>query len=168
MRKIYLLAFALIGAISNVFTAQAENVELTLSWPQKRLTNDINRNICGNDRANEGHFLPTSAAISDWFKARSTSLVWGIAQGGNEFTSDFKKKSETSFTFAGRKKKQGEYVAQTYVLENDVKSVRASFDISGEGTTTTSFSIWSVVGTTATMLTSSESMSEGHKEFSRW
>lgn len=169
MRKIYLLAFALIGAISNVFTAQAEDVKLLLSETGVLLTNGIDRGICGNDDANEGHFLPKSGAISAMFKTRDNSLVWGIAQGGDGFATDFKKPSDidNSFTFAGRYRKQGEFVAQTYVLENDVKSVRASFDISGAGATTTSFSIWSVVGTTATMLTSSESMSEGHKEFSK-
>ena len=167
MKKIYLLAFALIGAISNVFTAQAEDVELTLSETAEYLKGGYSNLICGSNGNNLGHYLPTSEAILSAFETRSTSLVWGIAQGQSGWDSDFTKISANSFSFTGRKAMQGEFVAQTYVLENNAESVRVSFNISGDGTATTSFSIWSVVGETATMLTSSESaMSAGDKEFS--
>ena len=150
-----------------MFTAQAEDVALNLSETAEYLKGGYDRLICGSNGNNLGHFLPTSEAIISAFQTRSTSLVWGIAQGQSGYDTDFTKISETSFSFKGRKAMQGEFVAQTYVLENNAESVRASFDISGTGATTTSFSIWSVVGTTATMLTSSESMSEGvGKEFS--
>lgn len=168
MKKIYLLAFALIGAISNVFTAQAEDVELTLSETAEYLTGGgYERSICGNISATQGHHLPTSEAILSAFATRSTSLVWGIAQGTSGYGTDFTKINANSFSFTGRFRMQGEFVAQTYVLENNAESVSVSFNISGDGTATTSFSIWSVVGETATKLTSSESaMSAGDKEFS--
>ncbi len=149
-----------------MFTAQAEDVALTLSETAEYLTEDYNRLICGSNGNNLGHFLPTSDAILSWFETRNTSLVWGIAQGKSGYESDFTKISANSFSFTGRKAMQGEFVAQTYVLENNAESVRVSFNISGAGRETTSFSIWSVVGTTATMLTSSNSaMSEGSNAF---
>ena len=167
MKKIYLLAFALIGAISNVFTAQAEDVELTLSETAEYLTGGgYERSICGNIGAGIGHYVPASEAILSAFETRGTSLVWGTAQGTSGIEADFTKTSANSFSFTGRKAYQGEFVAQTYVLENNAESVRVSFNIEGTGTTTTSFSIWSVVGATATMLTSSDpAMSEGLNDF---
>lgn len=155
MKKIYLLAFALIGAISNVFTAQAEDVALTLSWPQVYLNGFDNKLICGNGGNNVGYFLPTSEAIKKAFETKSTSLVWGQAQGQSNYGNDFKKLSENSFSFTGRKALQGEFVAQTYVLTSSLQEVIVSFEISGD-VANTSFSIWSISGGSATMLKSCE------------
>lgn len=164
MRKIYLLAFALIGAISNVFTAQAqaEEVALNLSDSYKFLSGSFgNQDVCGNRGGNGGWFLPLANGVLSVFAndnfVSETSLVFGNAQGKNDTgaNTDFTKISADAFSFYGRQGWSGEFVGQTYVLENNIKSVNVSFNISGD-VSNTSFSIWGISGGSATMLKSSE------------
>ena len=159
MRKIYLLAFALIGAISNVFTAQAENVELTLSETGKMISGFNNSTgICGNNDAAIGFFIPEASAVRSVFAndtyVSGTSLVWGTAQGKNP-GNDFSKPTTTGFSFHGRKAYQGEFVGQTYVLTSSLQEVIVSFEISGD-VANTSFSIWSISGGSANKLKTCE------------
>ena len=160
MRKIYLLAFALIGAISNVFTAQAEDVALTLSETGNFISGFSSTGICGNTSGVPGFFIPEASAVSSVFNdvryVSGTSLVWGTAQGKNP-GSDFSKTATNTngFSFYGRKGYQGEFVGQTYVLTSSLQEVIVSFEISGD-VANTSFSIWSISGGSATMLKSCE------------
>ena len=158
MRKIYLLAFALIGAISNVFTAQAEDVELTLSETWNFISGFSSTGICGNKSAVPGFFIPEASALNSVFAndayVSGTSLVWGTAQGKNP-GNDFSKTTTNGFSFYGRKGYQGEFVGQTYVLTGSLQEVIVSFEISGD-VANTSFSIWSISGGSATMLKSCE------------
>lgn len=158
MRKIYLLAFALIGAISNVFTAQAEDVELTLSETWNFISGFSSTGICGNEDGVPGFFIPEASALNSVFAndayVSGTSLVWGTAQGKNP-GNDFSKPTTNGFSFYGRKGYQGEFVGQTYVLTGSLQEVIVSFEISGD-VANTSFSIWSISGGSATMLKSCE------------
>lgn len=158
MRKIYLLAFALIGAISNVFTAQAEDVELTLSETGNFISGFSSTGICGNEDGVPGFFIPEASALNSVFAndayVSGTSLVWGTAQGKNP-GNDFSKTTTNGFSFYGRKGYQGEFVGQTYVLTGSLQEVIVSFEISGD-VANTSFSIWSISGGSATMLKSCE------------
>lgn len=165
MRKIYLLAFALIGAISNVFTAQAEDVALTLSgitdgasaWltaPGGQNTYPYNKIVWGNT---EEKAIAVAALFADNTLIGERRLVWGTGQNkkaNNEI--DLVNVTAMSFDYKGRSGIGGEYVAQIYDMTEDATGISVSFDAAGD-LTNTSFSVWSITGGRARLVASTSS-----------
>ncbi len=157
MKKIYLLAFALIGAISNVFTAQAqvENVDLPLSHEQtgfaRGSNTELEKQIVSSNEANQA--LAVAAFFGDNTKIGERRLVVGNGQSDANFAGDLTNISATGFSYVGRLKKSGEFVAQIYDMEHAASSVTVSFKAGGNVSRTT-FSIWKIREGVATKLAS--------------
>ena len=162
MKKIYLLAFALIGAISNVFTAQAqaENVDLPLSWyaeitaqasfVQAQNASPYNQIVTGNDEQKKAA-VKAFFADNTWIGDRR--LVWGTGQQTSGYGLDLENITSTGFDYKGRSGISGEFVAQIYDMEHAASSVTVSFNAGGTVNNTT-FSIWKISGGVATKLAS--------------
>ena len=163
MRKIYLLAFALIGAISNVFTAQAEdeNVNLPLSYNTTgeasyvAARNEAPYNqIVSNNADQKKSAVEAFFATDQWIGERR--LVWGTGQakkGGTGTDIDLVNITATGFDYKGRSGISGEFVAQIYDMEHAASSVSVSFNAGGTVTNTT-FTIWKIRNGVATMIAS--------------
>lgn len=85
-----------------------------------------------------------------------SGLYWGLGNGSTDFNTDFSKSGTDGFSYNGRKKYAGEFVAQVYELTENVASVTTSFSISGSASTST-FSIWRVSNNVAVKLAESVS-----------
>ena len=157
MRKIYLLAFALIGAISNVFTAQAEEVVLPLSYEttgsesvvQAQNRSPFNKIVQGNDDEKKAA-VEAFFATNEWIRDRR--LVIGNGQSQN-YGGDLTNLTATGFSYVGRGRISGEFVAQIYDMEHAASSVTVSFNAGGD-VSSTAFSIWKIREGEATKLAS--------------
>lgn len=165
MKKIYLLAVALIGAISNVFTAQAEDVNLPLSYNTTGEASYVAarnespyREIVSGNAEQKKSAVEAFFATNEWIGERR--LVWGTGQakkGGNPATDiDLVNITETGFDYKGRSGISGEFVAQIYDMEHAASSVSVSFNAGGNVSSTT-FTIWKIRNGEATMIASTSS-----------
>ena len=159
MKKIYLLTFALIGAISNVFTAQAEDVVLPLSWSgttaqtsfvQGQNKSPYNQIVKGTDDAKKE---AVEAFFADNTLIGDRRLVWGTGQQTSGYGWDLENITSTGFDYKGRNGISGEFVAQIYDMEHAASAVNVSFNADGDVSSTT-FSIWKIRGGVATKLAS--------------
>ena len=167
MKKLYLLAFALIGAISNVFTAQADNVALTLSsitdGASAWLTAPGNKppyNQIVKGASVEAKAEAVAALFADNTLIGERRLVWGTGQnkkaGDKENEIDLVNVATTGFDYKGRNGIGGEYVAQIYDMTEDATGISVSFDAAGT-LSSTSFSVWSITGGRARLIASTSS-----------
>ncbi len=144
MRKIYLFMLTLICAMG-VTSANAEKTNLTL--------NAASAQSLYGTRTDIGSGLPTAEQIVTNFGTDDYStnkMVYGVGQGQN-YTTDFRNGSETGFSFYGRGRVGGEYVAQVYNLNKNVYFMYFTFKLTGS--TSATFSVWKISNSTATRLT---------------
>ena len=160
MKKLYLLAFALIGAISNVFTAQAEdeNVNLPLSYNTTGEASFVGaQNDSPYNQIVTGNADQKKSAVEAFFAddqlIGERRLVWGTGQQTKQYGIDLTNITATGFDYKGRGGISGEFVAQIYDMEHAASSVSVSFNAGGTVTSTT-FSIWKIRNRVATLIAS--------------
>lgn len=147
MRKIYLFFLALM-CMMGATSALAQKTDLSL----------YGANAQRIDKAGWDRDVPSATQVADVFGndtyLSTNGMIWGLGNGdASSFTSnEFTNGSATGFKYNGRYNYLGEYVAQMYVMTDDVRVVNVSFRFAGE-TASNAFSVWKVSDGTATQLT---------------
>ena len=115
--------------------------------------------------------LPVETAVATDLGAAytpSTGFYWGMCNGQAPVqNTDVNGLTASSFNLVGRQAYVGSFAAQVYATEHVIRDVNVIFTAGGTRTRT-SFSIWKLVGTTATLLAQSTSseLAEGEQSFS--
>ena len=152
----------MISALNNALLSamiMPEGVNLLLTTNANKLENKSGwvRGLVGT--SNNIWSLPLASAIAGNLGAANvpeTGFYWGMGNGGGVCAqTDVNGLSATGFNLVGRQAYTGSWAAQIYMLDKNVKDVGVQFSASGT-LTNTSFSIWTIKGTSATCVAQSQ------------